>query len=70
MQEDGRARRTSAPDVDPAEQAINEAVLDSCHAIGQATAALIGSATNVQKEFNKLVKAPGAYEPSYCLTRY
>jgi hypothetical protein len=56
-QEEAKARR-ALPNIDIDEANITEAVLTSCHAIGQATAVLINSATAVQQEFNKLVKAP------------
>lgn len=56
-QEEARARR-NAPNIDIDQQNITEAILEACTSIGQATASLIGSATVVQHEFNKLVKAP------------
>lgn len=56
--QEAAAARAQQPNIDINEANITAAILEACTAIGQATSVLMGAATVVQVEFNKLVKAP------------
>jgi talin len=55
--EAAKARRMEA-NIDIDEQNITEAILEAAQAIAKSTAVLVNSATQVQQEFQKLVKEP------------
>jgi len=55
--EEARARMQSKG-ISLDEQNITEAILEAAQHIASATAVLVNSATNVQREFNQLVKSP------------
>lgn len=52
------AKLRNNPNVDINQSEITASILEACMAIGQATSVLIGSASTVQMEFNKMSKAP------------